>query len=410
MGSQKMKSTTVYKIMVWVFILAFFLGGYVLENLGIQYVSEGGNPLLKIHFATYILIFSITLLTLKTGLRKPLANLEGFQSSWLISMSCIVLVIMYGLVRFGTSGMAYLVDTMVAPLLAIYLLSQLNTQQKNKLLRLLAYLLFINAVFAIVEFMLGKTMVTVEFSGFSHFRSTAFLMHPLNNALITCSLALILMRYTRIPFLVYFAVITLALFAFGGRAATGLFIVGVLIIFIPQIPLFIAKGIKVSRLRFAIIQALAFFVFIITTLIVALTPIGARILSKLHVDPSAQARFDVFIILEQLSLSEWFFGATKSLIDNIAFYIQIDVIENYIIGWIVSFGVICAFLLFISCFKLPIKLCMRGYSLTSRMTLMVFILVSLTNNALTSKTPALLFLTSVLYLFYTTREKENDSL
>lgn len=410
MGDQKMKSTTIYKIMVWVFILAFLLGGYVLENLGIQYVSEGGNPLIKIHVSTYILILSITLLTIKTGLRKPLANLEGFQSSWLISMFCIVLVIIYGLVRFGTSGMAYLVDTMVAPLLAIYLLSQLNTQQKNKLLRLLAYLLFINAVFAIVEFMLGKTMVTVEFSGFSHFRSTAFLMHPLNNALITCSLALILMRYTRIPFLVYFAVTTLALFAFGGRAATGLFIVGVFIIFLPQMPLFIAKGVKVSKMRFAIIQALAFFVFIITTLIVALTPIGARILSKLHVDPSAQARFDVFIILEQLSLSEWFFGASKSLIDNIAFYIQIDVIENYIIGWIVSFGVLCAFLLFISCFKLPTKFCMIGYSLTSRMTLIVFTLVSLTNNALTSKTPALLFLTSVLYLFYTMREKENDSL
>lgn len=405
-----MKSVTIYKTMACVFILAFVLGGYVLENLGIQYVSEGGNPLLKIHVATYILIFSIILLTLKKGIRQPIANLERFQSSWLISMSCIVLVIIYGLVRFGTSGMAYLVDTMVAPLLAVYLLSQLNNQQKNKLLRLLAYLLFINAVLAIVEFMLGKTMVTVEFSSFSHFRSTAFLMHPLNNALITCSLALILMRYTCIPFLVYFAVITLALFAFGGRAATGVFIIGVFIIVVPQIPLFIAKGIKVSKMRFAILQALAFFVFIITVLIVTFTPIGARILSKLHVDPSAQARFDVFIILEQLSLREWFFGASKSLIDNIAFYIQIDVIENYIIGWIVSFGVICALLLILSCFKLPLKLCTMDNALLSRMVLIVFILVSLTNNALTSKTPALLFLTCVLYLFYTTREKENGSL
>ena len=56
-------------------------------------------------------------------------------------------------------------------------------------------------------------------------------------------------------------------------------------------------------MRFAVIQALAFFASIFTVLIITLTPIGARILNKLHVDSSAQARFDVFIILQSSSLS-----------------------------------------------------------------------------------------------------------
>ena len=398
-----MKSENIYKVMMFTFLTAFIFGGYLLENVGIKYVSEGGNPLVKIHISTYILTLTVAIFTLRRGINVPLTSLRELRASWLISFLCIVLVIFYGLIRFGTSGMAYLVDTMVAPLLALYLLSQLSTYHKNKLLTLLAYLLFINSVIAILEFILGSTLISVDFSKFSHFRSTALLTHPLNNALITAALAPILMSYTRIPYLIYFTVITLALFAFGGRAATGIFILGVFILIAPKVPAFIAAGVRVSKMRFAVIQALAFFASIFTILVITLTPIGARILSKLHIDGSAQARFDVFIILEQLSLREWFLGASQTLLDNIAFYIQIDVIENYIIGWIVSFGIICTVLLFLSCYKLPLKIALGKNRNSAKIALIVFILVSLTNNALTTKTPALLFLISAMYLVVSRR-------
>ncbi|WP_394185462.1 VpsF family polysaccharide biosynthesis protein [Pseudoalteromonas tetraodonis] len=398
-----MKSENIYKVLVFTFLFAFIFGGYLLENLGVKYVSEGGNPLVKIHISTYILIFTVVFFTLRKGINAPLINLKELRAAWLISLLSIVLVIFYGLIRFGTSGMAYLVDTMVAPLLAIYLLSQLSTTHKNKLLTLLAYLLFINSLIAILEFMLGNTLMSAQFSSFSHFRSTALLTHPLNNALITAALAPILMSYTRIPYLIYFTVITIALFAFGGRAATGIFMLGVFILIAPKVPAFIAAGVRVSKMRFAVIQALAFFASIFTILVITLTPIGARILSKLHIDGSAQARFDVFIILEQLSLREWFLGASHSLLENIAFYIQIDVIENYIIGWIVSFGIICTVLLFLSCYKLPLKIALGKNRNSAKIALIVFILVSLTNNALTTKTPALLFLISAMYLVVSRR-------
>ena len=398
-----MKSENIYKVMMFTFLTAFIFGGYLLENVGIKYVSEGGNPLVKIHISTYILMLTVAIFTLRRGINVPLTSLRELRASWLISFLCIVLVIFYGLIRFGTSGMAYLVDTMVAPLLALYLLSQLSITHKNKLLTLLAYLLFINSVIAILEFILGSTLISVDFSKFSHFRSTALLTHPLNNALITAALAPLLMSYTRISYLIYFTVITLALFAFGGRAATGIFILGVFILIAPKVPAFIAAGVRVSKMRFAVIQALAFFASIFTVLVITLTPIGARILSKLHIDGSAQARFDVFIILEQLSPREWFLGASHSLLDNIAFYIQIDVIENYIIGWIVSFGIICTVLLFLSCYKLPLKIALGKNRNSAKIALIVFILVSLTNNALTTKTPALLFLISAMYLVVSRR-------
>ncbi|MBT2152562.1 VpsF family polysaccharide biosynthesis protein [Pseudoalteromonas tetraodonis] len=401
-----MKSESIYRVMVFTFLSAFIFGGYLLENVGIKYVSEGGNPLVKIHISTYILMLTVATLTLRKGFNKPLINLKELRASWLISMLSIVLVIFYGLIRFGTSGMAYLVDTMVAPLLALYLLSQLSTTHKNKLLTLLAYLLFINSAIAILEFILGSTLISVEFSKFSHFRSTALLTHPLNNALITAALAPILMHHTRVPYPVYFTVVTLALFAFGGRAATGIFILGVFILVAPKIPAFIATGVRVSKMRFAVIQALAFFASIFTVLVITLTPIGARILSKLHIDGSAQARFDVFLILEQLSPKEWLLGASQSLLDNVRFYIGVGTIENYIIGWTVSFGVICTVLLFLSCYKLPFRLVFGKNKVMGKVTIFIFLLVSLTNNALTAKTPALLLLLSTLYIYYSTQEEK----
>jgi hypothetical protein len=401
-----MSSQTIYRAMFFVFISSFILGGYLLENLGIKYVSEGGNPLVKIHISTYILILTFTFFTLRKGFFSPLKNLKELRGAWLISVLSIVVVIIYGLFRFGTSGMAYLVDTMAAPLLAVYLLSQLSNIYKNKLLRLLAYLLFINSLIAILEFMIGSTLLSVEFSNFSYFRSLALLTHPLNNALITAALAPVLMRHTRIPYLIYFTVVIMALFAFGGRGATGMFLLGMFLLLIPKVPSFISNGIKISRIRFAVIQLLAFVVSIFTVLVVTFTPIGARILNKLHVDSSAQARFDVFIILEQLNLAEWLFGASPSIMENIKFYIGINTIENYIIGWILSFGLIATILLLIACYSISVKIALRGSS-QSKVALFVLLGASVTNNALTTKTPVLIFFISCLYLIYS-MEKNDD--
>ncbi|PKH93336.1 hypothetical protein CXF76_01805, partial [Pseudoalteromonas sp. 78C3] len=355
-----MNSQTMYRAMFFVFISSFILGGYLLEDLGVKYVSDGGSPLVKIHIYSYVLLFFTVLLTLKKGISKPLGNLKELKSTWLISSLSVSIVVLYGLYRFGTSGMAYLIDTIVSALLAIYILSQLTNEHKDKLLKLVAYLLFINAVIAILEFILGKTLVDVSFSSFSHFRSTALLTHPLNNALITASLALLLLNKTKIPVFIYFTVILIALFAFGGRGAAGMFLAGFVIMTLPSSMRFFSAGIKMSKLKFALAQAFFLLTLIAIILILTLTPVGERIISKLYIDGSAQARFDVFIILEQLSISEWLLGASASIMNNIEFYIGINVIENYVIGWVVSFGLFGTVLLFLSSFLISIKMVWRN--------------------------------------------------
>ncbi|EJL7968471.1 hypothetical protein NM119_003713, partial [Vibrio cholerae] len=270
---------------------------------------------------------------------------------------------------------------------------------KNYLLSLLSYFIFINACVAIVELILAQSIVAVEIGGFSTFRSTAFLAHPLNNALITASLTLLLMRYTKIPAVLYVSIVVLALFAFGGRAALGIFLLGIFFLILPKLRLFFGDGLYYSKLKFAYLQALVYFSAIAVILTVVFSPIGERILSKLHIDNSAEARFDAFILLEQLSSSEWLFGASHGLLNDIVFYIGINVVENYLIGWILNFGLLGCIGLLFSTYLVPFMLVYKqGWS--AKVVLISFILISVTNNALTVKTPALMFLMVVLACCY----------
>jgi len=397
-----MSDNAIYYWHKFVLFSAFILSAYLLENLGIQYVSEGGSAVIKIHFYSYLLMLLTAFICITRGISHSWLQLGELRHVWLLSIISIVIVILYGVMRFGTSGMAYLIDTIFVPLLLCFTLAQLNTNHKIKLLRFIAYMLLLNSVIAILEFAMSTTLMAVEFSRFSFFRSTALLNFPLNNALITAALTPILLNQTRFPSLAYFAITFLALFAFGGRAALAMFIVGVSILMLPKMIQFFYSGVKVTKLRFALLQGLLFFLVIFLLLVLVLTPIGVRVLSKLYIDNSAQARFDVFTILEQLTMGEWLFGASQQLINNIEFYININVIENYIIGWVVNFGLLCTILLMISCYSVVVNLAFtRCFKLL--IPLLVFISVSVTNNALTSKTPALLLFFSSLYLYATSR-------
>jgi hypothetical protein len=396
-------SNLLIKTIIITLLTAFFLGPYLLESIGIQYVSKGGSPLFKIHIYSYLILLMVGL-SLFTGKGTQYINaLAELKPYWLICLACISFVIVYGLLRQGMSGMAYLVDTFLTPLLIIPLLLMLNTQQKALVIKLLAWLLLLNSLVAILEFSQGSSLVFVEFSSFSHFRSPAFLAHPLNNALITATLAPLLMNKTRVPAVLYFFIVLLSLFAFGGRGAMGIFIIASLVISLPTIERFMTKGVNISTNKFAFYQLGFFCVALGLAYALLFTPIGDRIISKMHVDNSAQTRFDVFIILESLSIQEWFLGASNQFKANIIYFIGQKTIENYVIGWIVSFGLIGAIPLIISVFTMPLKMVM-SMPLNAKVAVTVLFLVSITNNALTVKTSALLFFFTVITCLKT---KEN---
>lgn len=386
-----MSERVIYRYLVFIVLSAFFLGNHFLENIGVQYVSDGGSPIVKIHIYAYLIIILFVYLCLRYGPIRIMESTGEYRYCWLLSIISISIVSTYGLFRFGTSGLAYLVNTILAPVLLFPLVCRIDSDYKVRLLKLLSWLIFINSIVALVEFVAQQSLISVDIGNFSFYRSTAFLSHPLNNALITASLASILIRYSQVPRAIYSSVVLLALFAFGGRAAMAIFLGTYILTSLNELKVFLTVGVRVNRYKAAAFPFILMATAVAVMLAVGFTPIGERILSKLFIDTSASARFDVFILLDQLSYHEWFLGARSSLLNNIEYFIGINVVENYMVGWILSFGLICCFLLTMAVYNVPLYIA-RNNGFLYIVVLASFILISLSNNALSSKTNALLFL------------------
>ncbi|MEY8252944.1 MAG: hypothetical protein RPR91_11220, partial [Colwellia sp.] len=123
-------NNAIFNVVILIVLTAFFLGAYLLENLGVQYVSEGGTPLLKIHVYSYLIMATVFICLLKFGIKGYVSALGEFKQAWLRAFGCIVFVILYGLYKQGMSGMAYLVDFIFTPLLFVPILLSLTNKQK----------------------------------------------------------------------------------------------------------------------------------------------------------------------------------------------------------------------------------------------------------------------------------------
>ena len=402
-----MSNPLFFRSVIFAISAAFFLSAYFLESIGFSYVAEGGSPVYKIHLYSYVTLLLFTLLVLKYGIKNIADKMDSFFKIWVISLACLAFVILYGLAKFGISGMAYLVDTFLAPLLILPIAIMLTLEQKKILLTYIAYLLFFNCLVAIGEYGLATRLVEVEFTKFSYFRSTAFLNHPLNNGLITIAIIPLILKRSRIPAVIYLAVSVLALFSFGGRAALGVYILALFFIALPGLYRFITVGFYMSKLRFSLLCLFSYFLIISFLIVVAESGIADRIISKLHMDESAFARVDVFYLLEQMSLNEWFWGATENLRSAIEIYLGISTIENYIIGWIFTFGLVGAIPLLVCLFS-PLYFFFKNGEWLTKVSIISFFIAAISNNSLTTKTPILFFLYLTLLLLYSIKKTEKN--
>lgn len=372
-------------------LLAFFLGAYALEAFGVQYVTEGGFFVLKIHFYSYLILatFFYYFFKLRSG---ELTNVLGsLYIPWLALTFSVVWVIIYGLIRFGTSGMAYVVDTLLTPILLFPLVLSLTEKQKSNLIKIITALVIINSITALIEFLIRTPLWSPLYEMYFYFRSGAWFSHPLNNALIVASLTPILLA-TRIvnPFFM-FSIVLISLFAFGARAATGLFIIFSGYALLVSLSGHYKKKGGLTHFN-AIIYILAvLFLPMVIGFLVEKYDIGARIFNNLEIDASGQTRFDVYFVFSYLSLPEVLLGASNDVMLNIEYFIGNSVVENYIVGWILFYGLVGALPLIFFLFFFFLRIAINS-NVYLRLSILSFVFISLTNNALTAKTPALLLL------------------
>ncbi|WP_085318240.1 VpsF family polysaccharide biosynthesis protein [Derxia lacustris] len=366
----------------------------LLFQLGIPYTSAGGSLLVKLHPGTWVGLLAFVVALAAHG--NPVAVLAAALRRhpplglWL---GAIVFLLGYSIARYGPSGAAFLIDTLIMPAVTAVTLLALAPQRRATAFRLVIGLMLFNAAMALVETARHEHFVLYTVGGIEPhedlFRATALTGHPLNGALVTGTLAPLLLTL-RIPAgarALLLGYVVLALLAYGGRTSfllTLLFLGGYLAL---------TAAVKLTRGRFTYAQITGGSVVVLLGigLLVAVVMgagLGERIFTKLKVDDSAEVRARIWSVFGLMSEQQLIAGASPAEIAHFIFQLALqdplETIENFWINMYLQFGAI-GFLPFVAAMVGLLRWLWRLAPGPARVSILIFVVVSSSNNSLSAK-------------------------
>lgn len=318
---------------------------HLLLHLGYPYEGPlaGAFPF-KIHPGTYLVVGSLACSLAARG--HPLrafgvaaAREPALATAFVIMVACLLWV----LVRHGTSGAAFIVDTHWLPPLAALAVLHVDDRRRALLLKLLAVLIAANALLALGEYAAKQRLTPIflqgpngGFSQEDHFRSSALLGHPLENAMITMTLLPIglLMPWRPLLRWGHLGLLLLSMLAFGGRAS----LFTALLMYGGWGAWWLAR--QALGGRFSYLQLTGGSVLLLLALaglagVVVVTGLGERIFESLYLDNSASIRLLVWSAYEHVDAADLLLGISAREIDLVGIKLGLDpdfeAIEN---GWI----------------------------------------------------------------------------
>lgn len=176
--------------------IMFGISPMSLESAGWNYFGAGGAGPTRFHPATFLLLLTFLLITLRDG--NPLASiLNSFGEDLRVTIFLLVwLVTVYHGVRNQDAPVATMVDTYLVPLLMLLIFRRTDPSFSARMSAIIHAIFAANVLIGVVEFGTGwrlgvhgelAELVTADW------RSTALLGHPLANALMTGCYIMILM-------------------------------------------------------------------------------------------------------------------------------------------------------------------------------------------------------------------------
>lgn len=387
-------------------LAAMLLSAPMLLRFGIPYDAPYGPAVAKIHPGTYFLFLAWFMALAGRG--NPLtAFMDQIARMRLIGVYffSMVGVFVWAVFRHGTSGAAFIIDSLWTPAIAAFTLDLLDDDRRRRLLQLAMVLLACNAILAIGETMaparltplhVGRSDIVNE----EYFRSSAFLGHPLNNALITASLlpAAIFLPWARTWRILLVLVCLLSLLAFGGRTS----VAAVVLVYGTYLGMRLARYALSGQMTYLQLTGGSLAGMLgITALAgaVAATGLGDRIFNNLSLDSSASVRLRVWDAFQYLSSTDMWMGVSPSEIDHISLRMGLDptyeAIENFWIYLFMQFGLIgfIPFLIGLACL---FWMLWKSTSTPLKLSIVLYLLVASTANTLASKTVSLMLLTTVI--------------
>jgi hypothetical protein len=365
--------------------LDILLGQFVLLAAGIRYEAEGGNPLVKIHPGSYVALAAAALYLLSLDHpSRVIAALLRSAGGLCLYTAGMAIVLVYALAVHGISGVAFLLDTFLVPGLVALILSQASARSLHGLSTWLIMVLAMNGSLGIAEAIFHRHvfpyLIDGQFVTDASFRATAFVGHPLRNAMLT-SMAMMAVaagawpRLVKACFIMLFAV---ALLAFGGRTGFGIGLVGLA-----------ALGGR-EFLRSARTNNTAFVRNAIgCAAVLTLTDLGTRITDgSLGNDSSSQARLQLFDIFRLTDATDLLSGYPGETIDAMAKVTGIIAVENFWIYMLLFLGVL-GFALWLPAFLAGLATMWRASFYAGRVLLVCGVVVASANNSLAKKDSSL---------------------
>lgn len=389
----------------WLFVAGIFVrmlvSQYLLHWLGIPYDLPGGSFPIKIHPGTYLLCaaFFVGLCAFGNPLRA-LLDVACRNPLPAASLASMLAMFTWAILRHGTEGQAYFIDTLLAPGIALLTMLMQPRRRQRWLLGAMIAAVAVNAVIALGEAAMGRRLIPL-FAGREglveefHFRASSLMGHPLSNSMQTVMLLplLALLPWALGLRVGLFLLCALALLAFGSRSNTAMALLLGLAALVP-----LAMATLRGRLSYLQITGSLVGVALMAAalaLVVATTNLGDRIVQGLTWDNSANVRLVAFEVMDHVNGEDFWFGVPVDRIETLAGLVGIDLryeaIENFWIVLLAQLGLV-GFCIFLLGLLLAVINVWRISRWPARLALIVYFIVASGGNTLAAKTPSLLLL------------------
>ncbi len=387
-----MKRVTLFAISFIIFIL----GDNILELVGWHHRDFTSSPIFRVYPLFYILIVLLGYYFI-TG-KLTFADLLFRMRNELTFLSILFAIILYGQITKNSNPMSWYLDSLVIPCIILIFLRMTDKKTLTDFKKWIYIFFFFSAGISLIEKVTGKLLFLKDSPWyFDYFRSTALYGHPLNNALIMSVLTIILFLATKNSYLkmAVLAAGIISIFCFGARGALlgvfgGIFLNILLNAFgFTKDP---NRNIK-SGLMY-----LASFALILI-LVISFTNLGDRITGLAKVDESAEARVGTLNILDQVNIEDLIWtGVSLDKVDKLQYLSGVEIIENFYIVWLLNFGLIFTIILIISLIRFLYNM-MRNVGADVKLSILfTLIIVSSTNNSLSSSTYVITILVMAYYI------------
>lgn len=375
------------KSLFFAFILSsLFISSPVLNRLGYGHGLASSPFYFKILPATYIALITIGVLIIDRKFYSTITKAKGVIGM----VFSLAIIILYLFFRGEANSISFLADTFISVAFFSMIIPLKNHKIKIQVRNILLVFFLTNSLMAIAEKGLGFNFLEpVEGVGAGGFRATALHGHPLNNALITVIiLSFIFLSSVRYKMLLLFVGL-LGLVSFGTRGA--LYAFGALsLLYLVCINFFhiqtsiasVKKGGNISYLFSMLLLAGAGYYFIVSTIY------GERLRQASYLDISSQARVDILPIIEKFSPSQLIFGLSQANIDRELYQMDIPIIENFWIFWILRFGLLFAIMFSFFFIKFLFRQVKQYKPIEQFYLISIFLFTASTNNSLATSTIA----------------------